>query len=69
MNDKELFYLFLKYSNVVISRYGKLTSKKEQNLYPTQNRKNFEEELQISKNIINSGYTKEGYNCDFPNYL
>ncbi len=69
MNDKELFYLFLKYSNVVISRYGKLTSKTEQNLYPTQNRKNFEEELLISKNITNSGYTKEGYNCDFPDYL
>ncbi len=75
MNDKELFRLFLKYSNIVISRYKELTLnvKRYTNLSFSKMRKDFEEELQSSKDFIdkeikNSGYINDGYRYSFPNY-
>lgn len=76
MNDKELFYLFLKYSDVVISRYEqlRLTPKRYVDSRSSKNiRKDFEEELQSSKDFIDkeiksSGYTNNEYRYNFPDY-
>lgn len=76
MNDKELFYLFLKYSDIVISRYEqlRLTPKRYIDSRSSKNlRKNFEEELQSSKDFIDkeiksSGYTNNESRYNFPDY-
>lgn len=73
MNNKELFYLFLKYSNVVISRYQQLSvsPKRYVDSRSPKIRRSFEEELQSSKDFINkeiksSGYSSNGYRYNFP---
>lgn len=75
MNDKELFYLFLKYSKIVISRYNqlRLSTIRYIDSHSIKIRRNFEEELQSSKDFINkeiksSGYSNNKYRYNFPDY-
>lgn len=59
MNDKILFCLFLKYSEVVISRYKELTSSKVQNLnQDEENRKDFDDVFKSSKEIVDDEIRK-----------
>lgn len=74
MNDKVLFYLFFKYSDIVISRYRELTSPPVQYVStPQKAREDFENVLQSSKEFIDgeirsSGRSDNGYRYNFPNY-
>lgn len=51
MNDKELFYLLLKYSNIVISRYEKLSSCDNSNVSKMGNNISDEVLLNVTKKI------------------
>lgn len=74
MNKKDLERLFVKYSDVIESRYQKLTSPKVDYITLKENKRdNFEKVLQVSIDFVDgeikgSGRTENGYRYGFPSY-